>query len=213
MVWRTMLITVSTSFLLGTTFTHWIADHNVLWKSPVTTDAITHSIEYYSLLSSAPSGLGWFYIAVGLVLILSAGGRSIKAYRRTSGEVLFDGGSLVLVASITYYQLAEVYPAITMIPNPLPANLVDHALYPALTTAVRDLATSNIMTAVMLTGLVLLQAGRYYAKRPAFPPVTAENSSAAIPVSQRSATPFRELTEDESSELDSGRQPVSTSTH
>lgn len=119
-----------------------------------------------------------------------------------------------------------------MIPNPLPANLVDHALYPALTTAVRDLATSNIMTAVMLTGLVLLQvcmlyvcflasppfadvnkAGRYYAKRPAFPPVTAENSSAAIPVSQRSATPFRELTEDESSELDSGRQPVSTSTH
>lgn len=47
--------------------------------------------------------------------------------------------------------------AITMIPNPLPANLVDHPLYPALTTAVRDLATSNIMTAVMLTGLILLQ--------------------------------------------------------
>lgn len=56
--------------------------------------------------------------------MLSAGGRSIKAYRGTSGEVLFDGGSLgkffhrppvrspsaVLVASITYYQLAEVYP-------------------------------------------------------------------------------------------------------
>ncbi|XAO26860.1 hypothetical protein I312_105701 [Cryptococcus bacillisporus CA1280] len=228
MVWRTMLITVSTSFLLGTTFTHWIADHNVLWKSPVTTEAINRSIEYYSLLSSAPSGLGWVYIAVGLVLMLSAGGRSIKAYRGTSGEVLFDGGSLVLVASITYYQLAEVYPAITLIPNPLPANLVNHALYPALTTAVRDLATSNIMTAVMLTGLILLQAGRYYAKRPASPPVTAENSSVStpatasspsspethpIPVSQRSATPFRELTEDELLELDSGREPVSTSTH
>lgn len=47
-----------------------------------------------------------------------------------------------------------------MIPNPLPANLVDHPLYPALTTAVRDLATSNIMTAVMLTGLILLQVCR-----------------------------------------------------
>lgn len=108
-----MLITVSTSFLLGsslspylvycpanlythpgTTFTHWIADHNVLWKSPVTTEAINHSIEYYSLLSSAPSGLGWVYIAVGLLLMLSTGGRSIKGYRGTSGEVLFDGGSL-----------------------------------------------------------------------------------------------------------------------
>lgn len=63
------------------------------------------------------------YIAVGLVLLLSAGGRSIKGYRGSSGEVLFDGGSLgkfslpgesrsylVLVASITYYQLGEVYP-------------------------------------------------------------------------------------------------------
>lgn len=94
--------------------------------------------------------------------------------------------SVVLVASIVYYQLSEVYPgewhfnaacaharthahccrtdnilqAITMIPNPLPANLVDHPLYPALTTAVRDLATSNIMTAVMLTGLILLQVCR-----------------------------------------------------
>ncbi|OWZ26648.1 hypothetical protein C356_06885 [Cryptococcus neoformans c45] len=229
MVWRTMLITVSTSFLLGTTFTHWIADHNVLWRSPVTTEAISHSIKYYSLLASAPNGLGWVYIAVGLVLLLSAGGRSIKGYRGSSGEVLFDGGSLgkfplpgesrsylVLVASITYYQLSEVYPAIAMIPSHLPPNLVDHPLYPALTTAVRDLATSNIMTALMLTGLILLQAGRYYAKRPTFPPDTTDESSVStpasasapsspethpIPVSQRSATPFRELTEDEVLEL------------
>ncbi|OXB33511.1 hypothetical protein J007_06819 [Cryptococcus neoformans] len=229
MVWRTMLITVSTSFLLGTTFTHWIADHNVLWRSPVTTEAISHSIKYYSLLASAPNGLGWVYIAVGLVLLLSAGSRSIKGYRGSSGEVLFDGGSLgkfplpresrsylVLVASITYYQLSEVYPAIAMIPSHLPPNLVDHPLYPALTTAVRDLATSNIMTALMLTGLILLQAGRYYAKRPTFPPDTTDESSVStpasasapsspethpIPVSQRSATPFRELTEDEVLEL------------
>lgn len=94
---RRSLHAVSASWLTvhpGTTFTHWIADHNVLWRSPVTAEAINHSIEYYSLLSSAPSGLGWVYVAVGLVLMLSAGGRSIKGYRGTSGEVLFDGGSL-----------------------------------------------------------------------------------------------------------------------
>lgn len=223
-----MLVTVSTSFLLGTTFTHWIADHNVLWRSPVTTEAISHSIKYYSLLASAPNGLGWVYIAVGLVLLLSAGGRSIKGYRGSSGEVLFDGGSLVLVASIAYYQLSEVYPAVTMIPSPLPVNLVDHPLYPALTTAVSDLATGNIMTALMLTGLILLQAGRYYAKRPTFPPTTTDESAAStpasascpsspethpIPVSQRSATPFRELTEDEALELDaSGGEESATRT-
>lgn len=48
-----------------------------------------------------------------------------------------------------------------MIPSALPANLVDHPLYPALTTAVSDLATGNIMTALMLTGLILLQVGRF----------------------------------------------------
>lgn len=134
-----------------------------------------------------------------------------------------------------------------MIPSALPANLVDHPLYPALTTAVSDLATGNIMTALMLTGLILLQvgrfpsasrrcrtltpeykAGRYYAKRPTFPPATTDESAAStpasascpsspethpIPVSQRSATPFRELTEDEALELDaSGGEESATRT-
>ncbi|WVN90363.1 uncharacterized protein L203_105599 [Cryptococcus depauperatus CBS 7841] len=166
MVWRTTLVTMSTSFLLGTTFSHWIADHNVLWKTPITKEAINQSIEYYSLLDSAPVGMGWAYIVVGSVLLLSIGGRSVKGYR-----------GKVLIASIIYYQATETYPAITLIPNPLPANLVDHPLYPALTTAVRDLATTNIITAVMLTGLIFLQAGRYYSQRPNAPPVHKVNST------------------------------------
>nr|ODN98665.1 hypothetical protein L204_02629 [Cryptococcus depauperatus CBS 7855] len=170
---------MSTSFLLGTTFSHWIADHNVLWKTPITKEAINQSIEYYSLLDSAPVGMGWAYIVVGSVLLLSIGGRSVKGYRGKGGEVLFDGGSLVLIASIVYYQATETYPAITLIPNPLPVNLVDHPLYPALTTAVRDLATTNIITAVMLTGLIFLQAGRYYSQRPNAPPVHKVNTTAS----------------------------------
>ncbi|WVQ74384.1 hypothetical protein IAR50_003985 [Cryptococcus sp. DSM 104548] len=214
MVWRTSFITMSTSFLLGTTFTHWIVDHNVLWKTPVTEEAIHKSIAYYSLLSNSSRGLGWAYILVGIILVLSIGGRSYKGYYRKGGEVLFDGGSLVLIASIIYYQINEVLPAITLMPNPLPADLSSHPTYPALQTAVRDLATSNIMAAVMLTGLITLQAGRYYSKRPSSPPPTVVNatpssdaSTSSSPetrpalVSKRSGTPFRELTEEESLEL------------
>lgn len=52
---------------------------------------------------------------------------------------------------------AQLIAAINLFPNPLPSDLKDHSTYPALTTAVRDLASDNIMTAVMLTGVMLLQ--------------------------------------------------------
>ena len=79
----------------------------------------------------------------------------------------------MLLAAIAYYQINEVYPstlaghsqyrtaltdtAVTLFPSPLPKKVEDHAFYPALVTAVRDLANDNVITAVMLTGVMLLQ--------------------------------------------------------
>lgn len=84
------------SHLVGTTFTHWIADHNVLWRTPLTEDAVKTSIQYYSLLHSAQQGyLGWAYLFVGCLAIAAAGGRMLKGLTMgEGGEVLFDGGSL-----------------------------------------------------------------------------------------------------------------------
>jgi hypothetical protein len=98
------------------------------------------------------------------------------------------------------------------------------ALYPALASAARELASDNIMCAVMLTGVLFLQvstemavargesdcqAGRYYSKRSAKAAqkeeaeinaanVVADHSSSPI---RRTSTPFRELTEQEAMEL------------
>lgn len=66
----------------------------MLWRSPLTSEALQNSISYYSLLSSATPGLGYVYIAVGLLGVVSAAGRTIKGARGNQGEVLFDGGSL-----------------------------------------------------------------------------------------------------------------------
>ncbi|WVQ94370.1 hypothetical protein IAU59_001449 [Kwoniella sp. CBS 9459] len=221
-MWRTMLVTVSTCFLLGTTFSHWIADHNVLWRSPITTDALVSSITYYSYLSDAPKGMVWVYVGVGIVALLSAGGRAVKGYKGQGGEVLFDGGSIVLWAAIAYTQISEVYPTIRVFPSPSSTPVIDSLRYPELANAVRDLASNNIMTAVMLTGIMLLQAGRYYSKRPssssALPASTITSASStpgqtaspapepqgdvsAGPSLRRSGTPYRELTEAESLEL------------
>lgn len=111
MVWRTLWITVSTCFLLGqcrlcevtvssvthvagTTFTHWVVDHNVLWTSPTTSHALERSITYYSLINSAPEGLGWTYMILGISAIWSAAGRLSKVLKGGQSEVLFDGGSV-----------------------------------------------------------------------------------------------------------------------
>lgn len=103
-------------------------------------------------------------------------------------------------------------------------------MFPVLAAAVRDLANDNIITSVMLTGVMLLQvgsvsgpyltqqAGRYYSSRgsgASFPRSTEtsvqsspSSSPAASPIAQpveladRLATPFRELTEAEALELE-----------
>lgn len=115
------------------------------------------------------------------------------------------------------------------VPARLPPNLQKHAMFGALSESVRDLASDNIMCAVMLTGVMLLQvrgrrahrvwpltlqAGRYYSKRtsrhdsskaaPADPNLRATgeiNDPVAPSLTRRSATPFRELTEEEALEL------------
>jgi hypothetical protein len=53
--------------------------------------------------------------------------------------------------------VTDVISAIALFPNPLPQPVQKHPLFPALSTAVRDLANDNVMTAVMLTGIMLLQ--------------------------------------------------------
>lgn len=47
--------------------------------------------------------------------------------------------------------------ALQSFPTPLPMNLTEHEMFGPLATAVRDLANDNIITAVMLTGVMFLQ--------------------------------------------------------
>ena len=44
-----------------------------------------------------------------------------------------------------------------MFPSHLPVPLNTNPVYPSLSTAVRDLANDNVITAVMLTGVMLLE--------------------------------------------------------
>lgn len=77
----------------GTTFTHWIADHNVLWSSPLTPAALEQSIRYYGMLAGGTAALGWVYLGVLLVAFIAAAGKLCSDWGK-GGEVLFDGASV-----------------------------------------------------------------------------------------------------------------------
>lgn len=131
---------------------------------------------------------------------------------------------------------ADVLAILTIAHEPSKATLESHHLFPVWAESVHDLASDNIMCAVMLTGVILLQvrppanlpryltrmywlikqAGRYYSKRSAskeHAAFVAEQAKSGTHVEQdlsslsrRSATPFRELTEDEAMELSGVRK-------
>ncbi len=82
------------TLMAGTTFTHWIADHNVLWNSPVTSEALAESIRYYALLGTGPQFLAYIYVGIGVAALIAAGWKLHSGWRGKGGEVLWDGASL-----------------------------------------------------------------------------------------------------------------------
>lgn len=51
-------------------------------------------MRFYSLIAGASPWLGWAYMAVGSVAMLSAGGRILKGLRQDRGEIVFDGANV-----------------------------------------------------------------------------------------------------------------------
>jgi hypothetical protein len=82
---------VSIKYILGTLFTHWIADSLTLWKSPVTDEHLWTAASYYSILAKGPVEILYFLSAVvvlGATTILWSLGDG------KAGNLMFDSGSI-----------------------------------------------------------------------------------------------------------------------
>ncbi|TCD65359.1 hypothetical protein EIP91_002757 [Steccherinum ochraceum] len=170
------------SFLLGLLFTHWIADSLTLWKSPATqTDLrLWTSATYYSILSRMPLELLYLYGGVvvlgGATLLWSLGdGRA--------GNLMFDGGSAVLygtaIAVYLYSVLPNIFANFTALPLPFASASQSSAgtvhvppeassfppFPPSLRGPTFELASSHLVCSVALTGVLALQAGRWWAEQ------------------------------------------------
>ncbi|KAH9484327.1 hypothetical protein JR316_0003808 [Psilocybe cubensis] len=177
----------------GALFTHWIADSLTLWKSPVTDAHLWTAANYYAVLAkSSPEAL--YFLAAIVVLGATTLLWSLKDLR--AGNIMFDGGSIFLFGTTVVMYLNTVLPNIFAIFGSLPAHTLRDPIPRALRNATLDLASNHLICSVALTGVLALQAGRFWAESteddeddfvmieqpaPAAPPAESKKSRAKTP--------------------------------
>jgi len=168
---RTSVFISVVSFLLGLLFTHWIADSLTLWKSPETqTDLrLWTSATYYSILSRIPIGLPYTY---GVVTLLGATTLLWSLGDGRAGNLMFDGASALLysiaVIMYLYSVLPNLFTNFSTLPLPFSASTSADSLPPfppTLRLPTLELASSHLVCSVSLTGVLALQAGRWWAEQ------------------------------------------------
>ncbi|KAG6854326.1 hypothetical protein C0991_008221 [Blastosporella zonata] len=158
---RAGVVVCVTSFLLGSLFTHWIADSLTLWKSPVTDEHLWTAATYYSILAKGPPAALWFLASVvvtGCVTILWSLGDG------EAGNIMFDGGSIFLFGTTIAMYLYSVLPSVFAKFNALPAHQLKDPFPVSLRLVTLELASNNLVCSVALTGVLALQAGRFWAE-------------------------------------------------
>ncbi|KAI8999019.1 Shr3 amino acid permease chaperone [Trametes punicea] len=168
---RMSVVVSATAFLLGLLFTHWIADSLTLWKSPETqTDLrLWTAATYYAILMHGPPQLVYLYAGIallGAITILW----SLRDGR--AGNLMFDGGSIFLYLTALAVYLYSVIPNLSanFATLPLPfSSATDTAHLPPFPPTLREptleLASCHLVCSVVLTGVLALQAGRWWAEQ------------------------------------------------
>ncbi|KAF2810490.1 secretory component protein-like protein shr3 [Mytilinidion resinicola] len=172
----TFLIIGPTCFFLGILFSNFPYDYNVLWATPPDREPYYVILEEHLrfLYNSPPiiSRILHISIAVGILGFLT------KLYKPSEANMLFDGAALVLYLSgITVYITnvvkglkvinAGIYGNMELIEGETlasdPAAEADD--YISREDTLRVFAASNTILALVMVGVLVLQAGQWYAQR------------------------------------------------
>ncbi|PPJ58089.1 hypothetical protein CBER1_05291 [Cercospora berteroae] len=182
----TFLIIGPTCFFLGVLFAYFPYDYNVLWSTPPVLETGINPRTAFFLLqenhlkfihASPPLISRILHIVIGTGLL----GFLIKLFKPTEANLLFDGASLVLyMCGITVY-IANIVKGLRTVTagaygtkaldTEAGETIVDKALenregeYIGREDSLRVMAASNTILALVLVGVLVLQAGQWYAQR------------------------------------------------
>jgi len=153
----TFLIICPTCFFLGILFTNWSYDHHTLWNGVPPSEKILSAIEsHYSLLSSSPPIIVrvlHIIIAVGLLGFIT------KLYKPSESNMLFDGASLVL------YMIGLIMYATNVVRGLRVVESGNYGKEVGRVDTLKVMAASQVILALVLVGVLVLQSGQWYAER------------------------------------------------
>ncbi|RPA94757.1 Shr3 amino acid permease chaperone [Choiromyces venosus 120613-1] len=153
----TFLIICPTCFLLGTIFTNWTFDHATLWTSlPPTTPTLQAIESHYAHLHHAPPIIPRvLHITIGTGIL----GFLAKLYKPSESNMLFDGASLVL------YMIALVMYGTNVVKGLRIIAEGEYGEEVGRVDTLRVVAASQVIIALVLVGVLVLQSGQWYAER------------------------------------------------
>jgi hypothetical protein len=172
----TFLILCSTSFFLGILFSSFSYDFPLLWTSTPPTPEFYNQLEaHLTLLNHAPQLIPRIlHMVIGVGLI----GFFVKLYNPTEANMLFDGASLLLYLSglvmygtniVKGLRVVSTRDYFTEVVEGESSFLAPEELADAGSIGREDtmkvLAASNTILALVLLGVLVLQAGQWYAER------------------------------------------------
>lgn len=164
---------IATCFFLGILFAQLPYDYNVLWTTPIDRASYFDILESHIkfLYASPPIVSRILNLAIGTGLL----GFLIKLFKPNQANMLFDGASLVLyMAGITVYltNIVKGFRVVTAgiygeMDKAAPGEITEEDMgdYISREDTLRVFAASNTILALVLVGVLVLQAGQWYAKR------------------------------------------------
>ncbi|EEH20602.1 hypothetical protein PABG_02832 [Paracoccidioides brasiliensis Pb03] len=162
----TFLIVCPTSFFLGIIFSMFPYDYPVLWSTDPTPDAYYSFLENHLKFMHASPPL--IPRILHIVVFVGLAGIVSKLYKPSESNMLFDGASLVLYMCGVIVYIANIVKGLRIVSSgdygaPDPGDETDQVL--GREDSLKVMAASNTILALVLVGVLVLQAGQWYAER------------------------------------------------
>jgi len=168
----TFMIIAPTSFFLGMLFSSFPYDYPLLWTSEETSAIFYDQLETHLrfLHASPPIIPRILHIAI----FIGLSGFLIKLYKPSEANLLFDGASLVLYVIAIAVYITNIVKGLRVVtagvydkaPESVPvAALEVNEIKINREGSLQVLAASNTILALVLLGVLVLQAGQWYAER------------------------------------------------
>ncbi|KAK2805798.1 hypothetical protein FQN50_006074 [Emmonsiellopsis sp. PD_5] len=162
----TFLIVCPTSFFLGIVFSMFPYDYPLLWSTAPTPESYYTFLENHlkHMHASPPLIPRMLHIVIfiGLAALIT------KLYKPSESNMLFDGASLVLYMCGVIVYVANIIKGLRIVSSgeygtPDPEDESDQVL--GREDSLKVMSASNTILALVLVGVLVLQAGQWYAER------------------------------------------------